>query len=329
MVSLALLCALAAPAHAAFVAIDPGHGDRDSGAVGPLAAGVVATGLPDRADDQGRPVILEKDVTLDVARRLDAWLRLRGHTTVMTRTGDLAGGDRPFTNVLADLRARVDVANREGAELFVSIHQNSLGPTATGTETYHFTLASPRSRALALAVQQEVVLRLGLPDRGVKTAGFYVLKHTLMPAVLVEGAFLSNPAEAALMADPVNRQRMAEAVGAGVERYLDGSATPPGPDPESRRAAAPIVGRYWVTAGVFADRAAAERRRAELRSRGVVAVTRMRHSARLGQRVAHVVTGYYALLGEARAEREVLIGLGYPGRVNSAPPPGAVLTGPG
>jgi N-acetylmuramoyl-L-alanine amidase len=220
---------LAAPAVAAaalpYVAIDPGHGGSDTGAVGRLAPGV-ATGLPARSDAQGA-VLYEKDVNLDVGLRLDAYLTSHGARTILTRHADLAGGDRPYTTEGADLRARTDIANEAGVDLFVSVHNNALSTTASGTETYHFYYSSAAARALAQDVQDEVVAALGLPDRGVRSAGFYVLRHTRMPAVLVEGAFMTNPREAALLADPAVRQRIAEAIGRGVERYA--AAAPPAP----------------------------------------------------------------------------------------------------
>jgi N-acetylmuramoyl-L-alanine amidase len=208
-----------APSGLPFVAVDPGHGDKDPGAVGILAPGTV-TGLPERFNDKGEAVLYEKDVNLDMARRLDAFLRRWGARTVMTRTRDLAGGDRPFTTTADDLKARTDLANEVGADLFVSIHNNALGsPTGSGTETFHYYYSSEASRRLAREIQTELVLALGLPDRGVKEAGFYVLRNTAMPAVLVEGAFLTNAGDLALLADPVARERAARAVGRGVQRY--------------------------------------------------------------------------------------------------------------
>lgn len=202
-----------------FVAIDPGHGDKDPGAVGILAPGTV-TGLPERTNDRGQAVLYEKDVNLDMARRLDTFLRRWGARTVMTRTQDLAGGDRPFTTTAADLKARTDLANEVGADLFVSIHNNAIGsPAVSGTETFHYYYSSEASRRLAREIQTELVAALGLPDRGVKEAGFYVLRNTRMPAVLVEGAFLTNAGDLALLADPVARERAARAVGRAVQRY--------------------------------------------------------------------------------------------------------------
>jgi N-acetylmuramoyl-L-alanine amidase len=232
LIMLALLVALGAPVAAAqaalpYVAIDPGHGGGDTGATGVLPPGT-PTGLVPRADASGRTVLHEKDVNLDIALRLDAWLRANGARTILTRTLDLAGGDRPYTTVGADLRARVDIANEAGAELFVSVHNNALGSTTSGTETFHYYYSSAASRQLAQDVQTEMVAALRLPDRGVKTAGFYVLRNTRMPAILIEGAFLSNPAEALLLADPLVRQRIAEAVGRGVARFAGrGVVAPP------------------------------------------------------------------------------------------------------
>lgn len=223
---IALTAPAAAGAALPYVAVDPGHGGGDAGAVGQLPQDT-PTGLPPRTDSSGRTVLYEKDVNLDVAVRLDAWLRSQGGRTLMTRTGDLAGGDRPYTTVGADLRARVDIANEAGVDLFVSVHNNALGPTTSGTETFHYYYSSAASRLLAQDVQAEMVAALGLPDRGVKTAGFYVLRNTRMPAILVEGGFLSNPTEALLLADPATRQRMAEAVGRGVARFAARSVAAP------------------------------------------------------------------------------------------------------
>lgn len=232
--------ALAAPAAALgalpYVAVDPGHGGGDTGAVGILPAGA-ATGLPARVDAQGRTTIQEKDVNLDIGLRLDAWLRAQGGRTLLTRTRDLAGGDAPYTTEGADLKARVDAANAAGVDIFVSVHNNSLGATTSGTETFHFYYSSAAARTLAQDVHSQMIAALGLPDRGVKTAGFYVLRNTRMPAILVEGGFLSNPTEALFLADPAVRQRIAEAIGRGIAAYASrGVAAPP--------ALAPTIGPW-------------------------------------------------------------------------------------
>lgn len=200
------------------VAIDPGHGGADSGAVGALPAGAV-TGLPPRADQYGGPLLFEKDVNLDIAQRLNGFLVARGFPTLMTRNTDNAGGDVPYTSEGADLKARTDLANSRGAALFVSIHQNSAPGPASGTETYVHTTAGPAPRALAASIHQALVARLMLTDRGLKDANFYVLRNSAMPAVLVEGAFISNPTDALMLANPDVREAMAEGIGQGILAY--------------------------------------------------------------------------------------------------------------
>lgn len=221
-VALAALGAVPAAGALPYVAIDAGHGGRESGAVGPLPPGT-PTGLTPRTDDRGATVLYEKDVNLDIALRLQAVLQAAGAQTLMTRTTDQGAGDRAWATTRADLKARTDIANEAGVDVFVSVHNNALRATTTGTETFHYYYASPASRRLAVEVQREMLAALGLPDRGVKSAGFYVLRHTVMPAILTESAFLTNPGEALLLADPVVRQRIAEAIARGVQRFASGS----------------------------------------------------------------------------------------------------------
>lgn len=298
VVLLAAFAATAGGASAApLVAIDPGHGGADTGAVGTLPPGTV-TGLPERIDADGITRIYEKDVTLDIAQRLDAFLRARGYPTVMTRTQDLAGGDVPFTTVGADLKARVDIANTARARMFVSIHENSLSATSSGTETYRFYYSGPGAKTLAFLVHQQVLAALGLPDRGLKTAGFYVLKYTHMPAILVEGAFLSNPAEALVLADPAVRQRIAEAIGTGIAQYTDGGYDAQyGP---SR----PLPPRYQVNAGAYRRLADARVRYRLVRRRGFEASIRSQYNARFRRNLFYVVGGTFVELPNARVLRD-------------------------
>ena len=310
--------ALATPAGALalpLVAIDPGHGGKDTGARGVLPPGTF-TGLPPRFDRDGRTMIYEKDVTLDVGQRLNAWLQARGFPTVMTRTKDLAGGDRPSTTTLADLKARTDLANRVGAQIFVSIHENALNKRTAGTETYRYYYSDPLARSLAVLIHQQVLARLGLPDRGVRTAGFYVLRHSLMPAVLVEGAFIDNPQEALLLADSNERQALAEALGTGIVRYVQlGGRAAYGPQ------AAGLTTKYWVTAGAFAKRGDALRRARLVQRRGFEAVVRSRYAPRFRRSLWYVVSGRFAFLDNARSLRDRLRGRGLRANVGPAPAP--------
>lgn len=171
------------------VCIDPGHGGEDQGAV--------ANGLE------------EKELNLDMAFRAKPIIESMGYRVIMTRESD----------VYVSLEERCRIANSAGATIFVSIHNNAYVSTANGTETFCF-YDSEAGRRLATAIHQQVTRRINTNDRGVKEAGFYVLKHTDMPAALLEGAFLTNEQDAQLLADPGFRQKIAEGVAAGVDSYL-------------------------------------------------------------------------------------------------------------
>ncbi len=176
------------------VAVDPGHGGSDPGAIG-------ASGLR------------EKEVNLAVALELAALLEEAGAEVVMTRSGD---------HSVRNAR-RVEVANEAEADVFVSIHANAYSdPESNGTETYYCSENdhSSASRYLAEQVQREMVSALGLRDRGVKQRSFYVLKNTEMPAVLVELGFLTNATEEKLLEKNETHVKAARALFEGLEAYL-------------------------------------------------------------------------------------------------------------
>ena len=168
------------------VVIDPGHGGGDRG--------THWNGLT------------EKLLTLDVARRVETFLRDHGVATVMTRRSD--------RTVSLDDRARL--ANRFSGSLLVSIHFNANRITGiSGHETFY---RSDRGRGVAQSIQRSLADALPGPDRGVTNNNFAVLTRTKGVAVLVECAFISNKAEAARCATPSHRQRIAEAIARGILR---------------------------------------------------------------------------------------------------------------
>ncbi|HEY5532425.1 MAG TPA: N-acetylmuramoyl-L-alanine amidase [Candidatus Anoxymicrobiaceae bacterium] len=174
---------------APLVCLDPGHGGEDSG-----------------ANYNG---VMEKIPNLDIALRVRPILQSLGYNVVMTRE----------TDATVSLQQRCDIANAARADVFMSIHNNAYMTDSQGTETYSYYGAS-EGKKLATLVQQQVVQRIKLPDRGVKEAGFYVLHHTNMPSALVEGCFLTNPAEAKLLQNSKFRQKIADGVAAGIHLYL-------------------------------------------------------------------------------------------------------------
>ncbi|MDR3242323.1 MAG: N-acetylmuramoyl-L-alanine amidase [Clostridiales Family XIII bacterium] len=187
------------------IIIDAGHGGSDTGAIG---------------NEGGNPVLLEKDVNLDVATRLYVYLNSAGARVRMTRTDDAT----------LDLHGRPEIANQANADLFISIHNNANPkPTASGTETYYFTKDTEqgyflKSEPLAKQVQQEVCAALGTQDRGAKSEPAYVvLNKTWMPAILVEGAFLSNDGDRENMKSDAFRDGYAFGVANGVIKAMNAS----------------------------------------------------------------------------------------------------------
>jgi N-acetylmuramoyl-L-alanine amidase len=178
-----------APLRGHAVVIDPGHGGKDVGAIGP-------TGL------------MEKGVTLDIGLRVRRILVEDGIRVIMTRESD----------VFIELADRPKIARERGGTVFVSIHANANVRTAVnGSETYYL---SPLSLSLAQMIQDELGRSLGLPSRGIKTASFLVLRENTMPSVLVEAAFISHAQEEARLREEGFRERIAVAIARGVTRFL-------------------------------------------------------------------------------------------------------------
>ncbi len=171
------------------VAIDPGHGGRDPGALGPSG-------------------LREADVVLDIGLRVRELLTRDGVRSIILRESD----------VTVELADRPRLARDAGATIFVSIHANANGSaTVNGSETYFLT---PQSLALAQMIQDELGVVLGIPSRGIKTANFLVLRDSGVPSVLVEAAFISNADDEARLRDLAFRQKIAAAIHKGIMRFL-------------------------------------------------------------------------------------------------------------
>lgn len=178
------------------IVLDPGHGGSDTGAM--------HNGL------------VEKDLTLDIALRVRSLLIARGWIVKMTRDADRDVFGWNASDV-DELQARVDVADNAGARMFVSIHANSSTSTVpNGTTSYFY---KPDDRPLASAIQRHLVSLLGTKDDGVVRERFYVIRHTTMPAALVETAFLSNAQDAARLRNPEFRQEIALGIADGIKDY--------------------------------------------------------------------------------------------------------------
>ena len=167
------------------VVIDAGHGGIDRG------------GGPGQS-------IPEKPYTLDTAKRLERELQRRGFRTVMTRRED----------VFVPLPVRTGVANAFRGAIFVSVHYNSAPRSeAHGYETYYY---GANSFGLATRLHRAQLATLDTENRFVRRRGFFVLRRTEIPAVLLEGGFLTNPSESRIILSPSYRQRWAENVASAI-----------------------------------------------------------------------------------------------------------------
>jgi N-acetylmuramoyl-L-alanine amidase len=205
------------------IVLDPGHGGTDPG------------------KQNTKLKLNEKDMTLDVALRLKKLLELRGFRVVLTRTTDTRFSNSPAI----DLPLRAEVANKEGADLFLSIHFNAVDrdpARVSGVETYVMTPqfqvstqpeqdramvreAYPGNRQdmanalLGYHLHRRLVTDLQSSDRGYKRYRLAVLRTLKCPGALVEAAYLSNDTEARRVATPEFRAQVAESLAEGISAY--------------------------------------------------------------------------------------------------------------
>jgi N-acetylmuramoyl-L-alanine amidase len=173
------------------ICIDAGHGGKDPGAV-------------------GRSGLNEKDVNMQVALKV-ADLLMDRYTVVMTRTDDQ----------YVSLGKRCDIANQSKSRLFVSIHCNAAeNHEANGIETFHY-YTSTRGKLFANAIQRGLIALTDRRDRGVKAAGFQVLRDTSMPATLVELGFITNTEEEQLLQKEEFQNACAKAIVKGIDDFFD------------------------------------------------------------------------------------------------------------
>ena len=186
------------------IVIDPGHGGNDAGAIGPTG-------------------VMEKTVTLNVARELRKLLEAEGAQVIMTREGDTTVSAKGAkASDIEELGARCEVANRIGADIFISIHADSFTrPEARGTTGYYYSKStSGRGQKLADCIRRNLVEQLGTPSRGTQPCNFYVVKHTDMPATLIELGFISNKDEEKLLASDEGVKKAAQGILDGIEDYF-------------------------------------------------------------------------------------------------------------
>lgn len=186
------------------IVIDPGHGGIDPGAVG--ISGVV-----------------EKDIVLQVSKRLENLLTHAGAKVVMTRETDVDYGTPGSGSLLKrkreDLSKRVAMANEKDASVFLSIHVNAFPSSQwRGAQTF-YQIKETESKLLAECIQSELIRIMANTTRAAKHSDFYATRNTKMPGVIIEIGFISNPAEAKLLNSPVYQKKLAHAIYSGLVKY--------------------------------------------------------------------------------------------------------------
>lgn len=175
------------------IVIDAGHGGKDPGSV---------------FED-----IYESNINLEIAKEVAALLKSRSYQVIMTREGD----------VNVSLKERVDVANKSNADLFISIHQNSLKNDTVihGMETWYNDRMNKASGKFAEYIQQEVASVTQAKNRGLRAnQSLIVLKGVSMPACLIETGFITNPQERKLLLSAAYRKQVAQGIVSAIDKYF-------------------------------------------------------------------------------------------------------------
>lgn len=184
------------PQHAKpLIILDAGHGGDDKGAV--------------------VNYFMEKRLTLITAILIRKNLEDMGYRVIMTRSKD----------VFVPLHRRASIANKTNAVLFASIHYNSSpAPEAHGIEIFYYGGSDPKrvqqSRKLANLVLGDLIHQTSALSRGVKNGNFCVIRETSMPAILIEGGFMTNTQERTNLRDKKYLERIAKGIALGIDKYL-------------------------------------------------------------------------------------------------------------
>jgi N-acetylmuramoyl-L-alanine amidase len=189
------------------IVIDPGHGGIDSGCI--------------------MKNIHEKDITLDISKKVKSYLQQKGFDVVLTRYGDESlykyckAGD---TIERRDLNARVNKINESNASIFVSIHVNSYyDPDINGSITFFFSEQCFQSKDLAKSIQRSlnnlIIDGKKRMSHNSRAEEYYILKNTTIPGVLVETGFITNPKERVWLTTKAYRESIAKSIASGIEQY--------------------------------------------------------------------------------------------------------------
>ncbi len=182
------------------ITLDPGHGGSDPGAI-------------------GKNGTMEKDITLEIAIRVKEGLEKKGAKVYLTRSEDVDVYG-PNASAEDELRARVNVAEKKKADLFISIHINSSTNTKLGGFSSYYYPKTANDARIAESIQKQLTANFGVDDLGIREANFYVIKRCSMPATLLELCFISNPKEEAFLKGKWFPNKAAKLIVDGIVDYF-------------------------------------------------------------------------------------------------------------
>lgn len=183
------------PLKGSVIMLDPGHGGKDSGAIGLLGA-----------------LKPEKTIALEISNHLKQSLEAKGAKVIFTRS----------TDTFLSLQDRLSLSKKESPDMFLSIHADSLENTSDLTKISGFSVfyKDPLAKSLALGIKNNVVDKLLRVDRGAKSMNFYVVRGTWTPSVLIETGFMPNPMEFQFLSTTNDQKRMADALVESIVSYF-------------------------------------------------------------------------------------------------------------
>mgnify|MGYP003971129115 CR=1 FL=1 len=174
------------------IILDPGHGGVDPGAI------------VDRT-------LYEKRYTLDIAKRVQVLLEKEGAYVILTRSSDAT----------KSLHSRVKLANKQNADLFLSIHLNSFkNSKVSGSQSFY---SKSKDKKLAQHIQKQISHDFNTKNNGIRRSRFFVLRHTKMPSTLLEPLFMTNKKEKNQLLKPAYRSKLANSIFLGVKNYYKDS----------------------------------------------------------------------------------------------------------
>lgn len=186
------------------IVVDPGHGGRDPGKIG-------VSGVP------------EKEINLEVSKRLAMVLGQMGAAVILTRDTDIDLSDSSASGwhgkKRQDLSRRAGMANERNADLYISVHCNAFPSSREHGAQVFSHPDSIESKILAECIQKEMTTILGNTTRKAKQVDYYAIRKTKMPATIVEIGFITNPKEDKLLQDPLYQSKVAWSIAGGIVKY--------------------------------------------------------------------------------------------------------------